>query len=125
MCIYGMEGPGGYAISAAPFRSGTPDGTPICSWPSWGLVIFYQIKFFEVTTEELDDARDKFPTADLRSELNRGATSRPRIPRLLRRQCGLDRRLPATQRAAFAAERAEWAAKGLNTFEEREREPAP
>ena len=29
------------------------------------------------------------------------------------------------QRAAFAAERADWAAKGLNTFEEAESEPPP
>ena len=62
MCIYGMEGPGGYQLfgrtmqvwnthrETAPFEPGHP----------WLLRHFDQIRFFEVSNEELDDAREKF-----------------------------------------------------------------
>jgi len=62
MCIYGMEGPGGYQLfgrtiqvwnthrETSPFEPGHP----------WLLRHFDQIRFFEVSNEELEQARESF-----------------------------------------------------------------
>ncbi len=63
LCVYGMEGPGGYQFvgrtlqmwntfhTTAEFQTGTP----------WLLRSFDQIRFFPVTADELVEIRDAFP----------------------------------------------------------------
>ena len=57
MCVYGMEGPGGYQFVGRTlqmwntFASGTP----------WLLRFFDQIRFYPVSAAELLDIRDSFP----------------------------------------------------------------
>ncbi len=63
LCIYGMEGPGGYQLVGRTIQvwnawKTTPvfvQGTP------WSLRFFDQLRFFPVSAEELMDAREKFP----------------------------------------------------------------
>jgi urea carboxylase len=63
MCIYGMEGPGGYQLVGRTIQvwntwKTTPvfiDGTP------WSLRFFDQIRFFPISADDLLDARAKFP----------------------------------------------------------------
>jgi urea carboxylase len=63
MCIYGMEGPGGYQLFGRTIQvwntwrqtSAFTDGRP------WLLRFFDQIRFFPVTHEELSDWRRDFP----------------------------------------------------------------
>jgi urea carboxylase len=127
MCIYGMEGPGGYQLfgrtiqvwnsfrQTPPFEEGKP----------WLLRHFDQIRFFEVSESELEDARARFlyGAYPLRIEETEFSLAEYRA------FCGANAEsidaFQTMQRAAFAAERADWAAKGLNTFEEKEVEAAP
>jgi urea carboxylase len=127
MCIYGMEGPGGYQLfgrtiqvwntyrQSPPFEPGHP----------WLLRHFDQIRFYEVSEQELLDAREAFPHGKfpLRIEAQKFSLAAYRAF-CATNQAGIDA-FQTNQRAAFEAERLDWAAKGLNTFEERELAPAP
>lgn len=118
MCIYGMEGPGGYQLfgrtiqvwnswrATAPFQQGSP----------WLLRFFDQIRFFPVTEQELAEAREAFPhgrypvrieetTLDYAEHLRFQADNADSIDAFKTRQ-----------QAAFEAEREDWKTKGLDSF---------
>lgn len=114
LCIYGMEGPGGYQLfgrttqvwntykSTKEFAPGTP----------WLLRPFDQIRFYPVSAAELLEMREAFPHGQsplqiestefrYRDHLAFLAAIEPEI-----------RQSKARQQEAFAAERARWAAAG-------------
>jgi urea carboxylase len=114
MCVYGMEGPGGYQLvgrtvqvwnthrSTRTFAPGTP----------WALRFFDQIRFYPVTTEELQD---------LRRDILHGAFDlkiEPSTFNLLQYQNFLETikdqatAFRAHQREAFDAERENWRRNG-------------
>ena len=63
LCVYGMEGPGGYQLvgrtiqvwNAWKTTAAFPSGHP------WSLRFFDQLRFYPVSAAELLDAREKFP----------------------------------------------------------------
>jgi urea carboxylase len=127
MCVYGMEGPGGYQLfgrtiqmwntyrQTPPFEPGHP----------WLLRHFDQIRFVEVSELELLEAREAFPHGEYPIRIEAAEFSLPAYRAFCAaNQAGIDE-FQATQRAAFAAEREDWAAKGLNRFEEPDAPPAP
>jgi urea carboxylase len=127
MCIYGMEGPGGYQLfgrtiqvwnthrQTPPFEPGHP----------WLLRHFDQIRFYEVSEQELLEAREAFPHGRFPLRIEAQKFSLPEYRAFCAaNQASIDV-FQATQRAAFEAERLDWAAKGLNTFEEKEEAPPP
>jgi urea carboxylase len=111
MCIYGMEGPGGYQLfgrtvqvwssygQTRDFRDGKP----------WLLRFFDQIRFFPVTHAELTEWRREFPHGrrPLRIETEPFRLSEYR--RFLHEQRPSIEAFQATRQAAFDAEREEWA----------------
>ncbi len=127
MCIYGMEGPGGYQLfgrtiqvwnthrETPPFEPGHP----------WLLRHFDQIRFFEVSEAELEEARAKFLYGKYPLRIEEQTFSLGQYRAFCAANADSIAAFQTTQRAAFAAERADWAAKGLNSFEEKEPEPAP
>jgi len=110
MCIYGMEGPGGYQLF----------GRTIQVWNTyrqteaftedkpWLLRFFDQIRFFPVSPEELTQWRRDFPLG------RRGLDIEPTTFRLSDYRAFLATEAPsiaefqATRQAAFDAERAAW-----------------
>ena len=114
LCIYGMEGPGGYQLfgrtiqiwntfkSTQDFEPGTP----------WLLRFFDQIRFYPVGADELLEIRDGFPHGEYPLKIE------PTEFRFREYQAFLDGIKDETQAArsrqqeAFAAERARWAAAG-------------
>lgn len=61
MCVYGMEGPGGYQFVGRTLQMWNRyNKTKEFSQP-WLLRFFDQIKFYEVSSDELKDIRDDFP----------------------------------------------------------------
>ncbi len=115
LCIYGMEGPGGYQLfgrttqvwntfgSAPPFEPGTP----------WLLRPFDRIRFYPVGAAELLELRDGFPHDDVSLEIAPGEFRYSEHLDFLRSIEGEARESRARQREAFEAERARWAAAGL------------
>jgi urea carboxylase len=127
MCVYGMEGPGGYQLfgrtiqmwntyrQTPPFEPGHP----------WLLRHFDQIRFVEVSEQELLEAREAFPHGKYTLRIEEAEFSLPAYRAFCAaNQTSIDV-FQATQRAAFAAEREDWAAKGLNRFEEPDAPPPP
>jgi urea carboxylase len=114
MCIYGMEGPGGYQLF----------GRTIQVWNSWHqtdafmggkpwlLRFFDQIRFFPVSAEELVEWRRDFPLGrrSIRIEETRFRLADYR--RFLDENAADIKTFEADRAAAFAAERRDWQARG-------------
>jgi urea carboxylase len=122
-----MEGPGGYQLfgrtiqvwntfrETPPFEPGHP----------WLLRHFDQIRFYEVSEQELLDARDAFPHGKFPLRIEAQKFSMAEYRAFCAANAEGIAAFGARQRAAFEAERLDWVARGLNTFEEKESGPAP
>jgi urea carboxylase len=124
MCVYGMEGPGGYQFVGRTLQMWNRyrevaafDGKP------WLLRFFDQIRFYPVSADELLQIRRDFPLGrfDLRIEQSELA--------LADYQAFLDREAEgiaafrAQQRGAFDAERQRWIESGQAHFDSEEVAP--
>ena len=117
MCIYGMEGPGGYQLFGRTtqvwntFKS-TPEfepGTP------WLLRPFDQIRFYPVSAAELLEMRDAFPHGEAPLQIE-PAEFRYREYLAFLDSIQSETQVSRTrQQEAFAEERARWAAAGQTT----------
>ena len=61
LCVYGMEGPGGYQFVGRTLQMWNRDRTTTEFIRPWLLRFFDQIKFYPVSTEELERIRKDFP----------------------------------------------------------------
>ncbi len=126
MCIYGMEGPGGYQLfgrtiqmwntwrSTPAFAPGTP----------WLLRFFDQIRFFPVSHQELTEARAAFPHGAYPVRIEEGSFSYADYAAGLKRDAAAISAFKTRQQAAFEAEKARWKAEGLDSFVSDEGGPA-
>jgi urea carboxylase len=118
MCIYGMEGPGGYQFVGrtlqvySRFRTTEliPQGTP------WLLRFFDQIRFYPVSADELVDMRRAFAAGRLPLEVQEETFRIADYNRFLTRERTQIESFRAQQRKAFAEERERWMASGQNAF---------
>jgi urea carboxylase len=118
MCVYGMEGPGGYQFvgrtlqmwnryrQTAEFRDGNP----------WLLRFFDQIRFFPVNEQELLKIREDFPLGRYRLKIEQTTFSLKRYNAFLRDNAASIAAFKATQQAAFDAERERWRAAGQAAY---------
>ncbi len=114
MCIYGMEGPGGYQLfgrttqvwkthgSAASFHDGKP----------WLLRFFDQIRFFPVCAEELAEWRRDFASGRRAITIEETTFSLAEHRAFLEENAASIAEYEASRQAAFDAERAAWEASG-------------
>ena len=126
LCIYGMEGPGGYQFvgrtvqmwnrfhSTPSFAEGTP----------WLLRVFDQIRWYEVSADELAERRREFPLGRWNPEIEPSTLRLSDQRNMVRENAASIREFKATQQAAFEAERERWAAAGID-IASAEAEPAP
>ena len=118
MCIYGMEGPGGYQLFGRTIQVwNTWRSTP--EFPAnkpWLLNFFDQIRFFPVSHEELMDARAAFPHGAYPLRIEETKFSYADYARSLKRNADSIAAFKQTQQSAFDAERARWKAEGLDSF---------
>ncbi len=111
LCIYGMEGPGGYQFvgrtvqmwnrgpAVAPFADGAP----------WLLRFFDRIRFFLVSEEELLAMRADFARGRLALQIEDGHFSWAEYQQFLQAEQGGIEAFKARQQAAFVRERESWA----------------
>lgn len=114
MCIYGMEGPGGYQLFGRTIQvwnthrqiGAFTDGKP------WLLRFFDQIRFFPVSHDELVEWRRDFPlgrrTIEIEETEFRIADYRAFVAENAASIAAFEQR----RNAAFAAERADWERRG-------------
>ncbi|MDB5684573.1 MAG: putative allophanate hydrolase subunit 2/urea carboxylase, partial [Sphingomonas bacterium] len=114
MCIYGMEGPGGYQLFGRTiqvwntYRQGGAfvDGKP------WLLRFFDQIRFFPVSHEELTEWRRDFPLGRRTIEIEESEFRLADYRAFLADNADSISAFEAQRGAAFAEERAEWERRG-------------
>jgi urea carboxylase len=110
MCVYGMEGPGGYQLfgrtiqmwnswrSTREFAPGAP----------WLLRFFDQIRFFPVSAEELLEARAAFPHGAFPLKIEETEFSYADYEAFLLREAEGISAFKNRQQAAFEGERQRW-----------------
>ncbi|TCT06042.1 urea carboxylase [Aquabacter spiritensis] len=118
MCIYGMEGPGGYQLFGRTIQMwNTWRSTPVFApGTPWLLRFFDQIRFFPVSHAELTEARAAFPHGAYPIRIEEASFSYAAYAADLARDAAEIAVFKAGQQAAFEAERARWKAEGLDTF---------
>jgi urea carboxylase len=114
MCVYGMEGPGGYQFvgrtiqmwnrykQTADFKAGKP----------WLLRFFDQIRFYPVSEQELLKMRADFIAGSFHLKIEETTFSLKEYNQYLQNNDDEISRFRSTQREAFAAEREMWKANG-------------
>ncbi|KRA81184.1 urea carboxylase [Altererythrobacter sp. Root672] len=114
MCIYGMEGPGGYQLFGRTIQvwnthrqtDAFVDGKP------WLLRFFDQIRFFKVNAEELVEWRRDFPNGRRSIEVEESEFRLADYRAFLAQNAGSIAAFEAQRQAAFDEERAEWQRSG-------------
>ncbi len=112
LCIYGMEGPGGYQFVGRTLQMWNRYRRTAEFTQPWLLRFFDQIRFFPVTPAELAQIREDFPRGRYRLRIEETRFSLSRYQAFLGAQHASIAAFKAGQQAAFEAERARWAAAG-------------
>jgi urea carboxylase len=118
LCVYGMEGPGGYQFVGRTVQMWnrwrtTPDfaaGTP------WLLRFFDRIRFYPVTERELLALREDFPLGRWRVRTEEGSFRLADHRQFLDANAASIGAFEARRQAAFEAERERWRAAGQAEF---------
>ncbi|MCW2318219.1 urea carboxylase [Rhodoblastus acidophilus] len=110
MCVYGMEGPGGYQLFGRTIQMWnswrtTPEFKPGAPWL---LRFFDQIKFFPVSADELLEARAAFPHGAYPVKIEETEFSYADYKAFLAREAEGISAFKTRQQAAFEAERQRW-----------------
>ncbi|MET0663423.1 MAG: urea carboxylase [Ilumatobacteraceae bacterium] len=124
LCIYGMEGPGGYQFigRTVPIwdrwgrrsaRGRRPEVAPDGDAPPWLLRFFDQIRWYEVGAEELLDLRAAVEAGQFAFDIEPTTFSVAEYLQDLSRNGDSIREFTTTRNAAFEAERRRWAAAGI------------
>ena len=114
MCIYGMEGPGGYQLFGRTIQmwntyhqtDAFQEGKP------WLLRFFDQIRFYPVSAEELEEWRRDFPTGRRSIDVEHTEFRLADYRAFLAENAESIDRFAQTRGAAFDAERDEWRRNG-------------
>lgn len=114
MCVYGMEGPGGYQFVGRTIQMWnryrvTPEfeqGKP------WLLCFFDQIRFFEVSEAELLEMREEFAAGRYRVKIEQGQLSLRDYNQFLHDNKADIDAFKSVQQQSFDAERERWKAAG-------------
>ncbi|MEC7295569.1 MAG: carboxyltransferase domain-containing protein, partial [Pseudomonadota bacterium] len=118
LCVYGMEGPGGYQFVGRTQQMWNRYRTTQHFINPWLLRFFDQLRFYEVSHEELQQIRRDFPHGRFELPIE---TARFKLADY---QADIDKNTDAIEafrtkrEAAFQAEMAAWRANGQFTFED-------
>ncbi len=114
MCVYGMEGPGGYQFVGRTLQmwnrwrqtTDFTDGKP------WLLRFFDQVRFFPVSAEELLKIREDFPLGRYQLKIEETSFSLREYNQFLADNSESITAFKTQQQAAFDAERERWCESG-------------
>jgi urea carboxylase len=116
LCVYGMEGPGGYQFV----------GRTVQMWNTWTqakepwlLRFFDQIRFYPVEADELLDMRDRFPHGRFELKITEEQFRLRDYHTFLGEIRDEAQAFKAHQQAAFEAERERWRDQPVEVFEPR------
>lgn len=118
MCVYGMEGPGGYQFVGRTLQmwnrwratADFPQGKP------WLLRFFDQIRFYPVSAEELLQIREDFPRGKFKLKVEEQVFRLKDYNALIAAEAATMAAFKERQQAAFDAERERWIANGQANY---------
>jgi urea carboxylase len=117
MCIYGMEGPGGYQLFGRTIQVwNTWRRTPAFDKQPWLLNFFDQIRFFPVSHAELAEARLAFPHGQYPVKIEETTFRWADYKEAFAQEEADIARFKTRQQESFEAERQRWKEKGLDSF---------
>ncbi|MGE6994868.1 urea carboxylase [Pseudomonas sp. NPDC047961] len=121
MCVYGMEGPGGYQFVGRTLQMWNRyRAVEAFGGQPWLLRFFDQIRFYPVSAEELLKIRRDFPLGRYPLTIEESELRLSDYQEFLAKEAaGIDA-FRSQQRAAFDAERQRWIASGQAHFESEE-----
>ncbi|WP_440805472.1 urea carboxylase [Pseudomonas syringae] len=118
MCVYGMEGPGGYQFVGRTLQMWNRyrevaafEGKP------WLLRFFDQIRFYPVSADELLRIRRDFPLGRFALNIEHSTLNLADYQTFLTREADCIAAFRAQQQGAFNAERERWIANGQADFQ--------
>ncbi|MFC3902757.1 urea carboxylase [Acinetobacter marinus] len=118
MCVYGMEGPGGYQFVGRTTqmwsRYRRNDNFEVDK--PWLLRFFDQIKFYEVSEAELLDMREDFKAGRLQIRIEEGVLNLKEYNAFLNENAESIQAFKQVQQANFEAERQRWHEAGLAEY---------
>ena len=114
MCIYGMEGPGGYQLFGRTIQVWNTHGQTdaFVEGKPWLLRFFDQIRFYPVSAEELAEWRRDFPAGRRSIRVEESEFRLADYRAFLRDNAESIAAFEAQRQAAFDAERVAWHASG-------------
>lgn len=117
MCVYGMEGPGGYQLFGRTLQMwNTYRETKEFDKP-WLLRFFDQVKFYPVTTEELHEIREKFLYGKYPLKIEEKSFKLKEYKEFLKANEEKSSAFQTKRQKAFEDERQMWKEKGLDSFD--------
>ena len=126
MCIYGMEGPGGYQFVGRTVPVWNRYRTTRCFRDPWLLQFFDQIRFYPVDHSELMQLRRYILSGRFEPKIEESEFRLADYDRFLADEASSIEAFRLTQRRAFAEERERWQAAGVDaSFEEPVAAPEP
>ncbi|WXL25868.1 urea carboxylase [Ectopseudomonas mendocina] len=121
MCVYGMEGPGGYQFVGRTLQMWNRyRAVEAFAGKPWLLRFFDQIRFYPVSAEELLQIRRDFPLGRYPLQIEDSHLNLAEYQAFLSRESDGIEAFRQQQRAAFDAERQRWIANGQANFDSEE-----
>ncbi|MBF0861571.1 urea carboxylase [Gluconobacter kanchanaburiensis] len=121
LCVYGMEGPGGYQFVGRTLQMWARYTLPKAfEGKPWLLRFFDQLRFFPVSAETLEKIRRDFPVGRYDLRIEESELSLSDYEKFLEREAEGITEFRARQAEAFEAERRYWIEAGLDHFETQE-----
>ncbi|MBP2168921.1 urea carboxylase [Erwinia toletana] len=117
MCVYGMEGPGGYQFVGRTLQMWNRDRQTAAFHQPWLLRFFDQIRFYPVSAEALLEIRERFPWGDYPLRVEEGEFSLAGYQAELEQQQTAIDAFQQRRQQAFDQELARWRADGQFTFD--------
>jgi urea carboxylase len=125
LCIYGMEGPGGYQFVGRTLQVYNRYRATRDFEKPWLLRFFDQIRFYPVGADELLEMREAFPHGRFELDVSEDTFCLRDYQRFLHEQRDGITAFKTAQQAAFDAERQRWVESGQLTFSSESAGEAP
>ena len=123
LCIYGMEGPGGYQFVGRTLQVWNRQRRGRAFDEHWLLRPFDRIRFYEVDAEQLAEMREAFPRGALDIDIEQGIFDHGAHQAFLDEHRAEIDAFASQRTQAFARELDDWRDRGVMTFEQPEEDP--
>ncbi len=120
LCIYGMEGPGGYQFVGRTLQMWNIYHQTSAFHKPWLLRFFDQIKFYPVTGDELMDMRARLPLGQHEIKIEHTAFNLQEYKKYLLENADSIAEFSASRQNAFDEELQRWKESGQFQFEEKQ-----